>query len=57
MNQQNNLEDHKRTESLADLEVTSEPAEQTQAGTGTHSTGGGGGAGKVAFQDLHFTTT
>ena len=25
--------------------------------SGAHSSGGGGGAGKVSFQDLHFTTT
>jgi hypothetical protein len=56
MNQQNHCEDNIQTESLADLEMTVEQAEQTQAGTGTHSTGGGGGVGKVAFQDLHFTT-
>ena len=41
----------RQTESLEDLESTPKQAEETKAGTGTHSTGGGGGAGKVAVQD------
>jgi len=28
-----------------------------ETNSGAHSTGGGGGAGKVHFQDLHFTTS
>ena len=51
MNQQENYEDDKQTESLVDLEVTAEQAGETKAGTGAHS--GGQGAGKATFQDLH----
>jgi hypothetical protein len=53
MNQQDNLEDDKQTESLADLELTGEQADEARAGAGSH----GSGAGKVAFQDLHITTS
>jgi hypothetical protein len=52
MNQQNNCEQNQQPESLADLQLTNEQAEQAKAGTA----GRGGGAGKVAFQDLHCTT-
>jgi hypothetical protein len=55
MNQQNNREENKQPESLADLKLTTEQAEQAKAGTGTHSSGGGGGAGKAVFQDIHMT--
>jgi len=50
MKEQNNHEDNIQTESLADLPLTNEQAEENKAGTG-----GGGGAGKVSFQDLHLT--
>ena len=50
MKKQNNHEDNIQTESLADLPLTNEQAEETNAGSG-----GGGGAGKVSFQDLHVT--
>ena len=53
MSQQDNCEDTKQTESLVDLEVTAEQADETKAGTGAHSIGGGHGAGKATFQDLH----
>ena len=36
MNQQNNHEDDKQTESLADLELTTEQAEETKAGAICH---------------------
>lgn len=45
---------YKQTKSLEDLELPIEQAEEAKAGTGSHA--GGGGAGKVSFQDLHFTT-
>jgi hypothetical protein len=41
-----------QTEPLADLPLTGEQEETTTAGAG----GSGGGAGKVIFQDIHFTT-
>ena len=44
----------RQTKSLEDLELTTEQAEETKAGTGTHAGGGGGGAGKVQMQDFHF---
>lgn len=44
----------RKTKSLEDLELPAEKAEETKAGAGTQGVGGGG-AGKVAFQDLHFT--
>ena len=53
MNQQDQLNaKHQATQSeeLADLPLTGEKAEETKAGTGTHS-GGGGGAGKVSVHD------
>ena len=50
MNQQTNLEDHKPTASLADLELTTEQADETKAGT----SGQGGGAGKVSLRDFSF---
>jgi hypothetical protein len=46
----------RKTTRLEDLELPVEQAEQAKAGTST-SARGGGGAGKVAFQDLHFTTS
>jgi hypothetical protein len=45
-------ENVEQTESLPDLELAAEQAEETKAGTNTHTLAGGGGAGKVAFQDL-----
>ncbi|HSB10611.1 MAG TPA: hypothetical protein VLM38_14070 [Blastocatellia bacterium] len=51
MNQKDTREINKQTEPLTDLELTAELAEQSKAGTGTHSTGGGGGAGKVSMRD------
>lgn len=41
---------------LHDLPLSEKQADETKGGTGTHASGGGGGAGKVIFQDLHFTT-
>lgn len=38
----------RKTTRLEDLELPAEQAEQTKAGSG-------GGAGKVSFQDIHFT--
>jgi hypothetical protein len=52
MSQQDNREANTQSESLADLPLTTEQAEETKGGTGTH--GGGGGAGKVQMQDFHF---
>jgi hypothetical protein len=54
MNKQNNHEDNIQTESLADLPLTNEQAEENKAGSGS---GSGGGAGKVSFQDLHITAS
>ena len=53
MKKQNNHEDNTQTESLADLPLTNEQAEENKAGSG----GSGGGAGKVSFQDLHLTAS
>jgi hypothetical protein len=49
MNQQNN---HEQQDSLNDLPVAQEQAEETKAGTGAHGSGAGGGM--VAMQDFHF---
>jgi hypothetical protein len=50
MNQPDNNVEQNQTESLVDLEVTSQQAEDAKAGTGTHATGAGGG--KVHVADL-----
>lgn len=55
MSKKNNRETNiqsRQTKSLEDLELTTEKAEETKAGTGTH--GVGGGAGKVQMQDFLF---
>lgn len=51
MNQQDNRDDDIQTESLPDLPLAGEQAEDAKAGTGAHAGGGGGGAGKVSMRD------
>ena len=50
MEQQKQNIEHDQAESLADLEVTTEKADDTKAGAGAFS-GGGMGAGKVHVHD------
>lgn len=51
MTEQEVNRDNEKAESLNDLEITAEQAEEAKAGTGAHSSGMG--AGKAVFQDLH----
>lgn len=51
MSEQENLTDEFQPESLGDLELDKEEAENTKAGLGAHSSGGGCGAGKVSMRD------
>ena len=44
-------EETQKTELLSDLELATDEADQTTAGT----TAGGGGAGKVSMRDFSFT--
>ncbi len=51
-NETTQSDEPEEAESLSDLSLTDEQADETKAGAG----GSGGGAGKATFQDLHFAT-
>jgi len=51
MDQQDDQQDNKQIEPLADLEVSAEQASETKAGT----LGSGGGTGKVNVHDIQLT--
>ena len=53
MNERDNREDSTPTQSLTDLPVSPEQAEETKAGV--FGSGSGGGAGKVNVHDISIT--
>jgi hypothetical protein len=55
MSEQDNREDGTPTNSLTDLPVSAEQAEEAKAGA--HAGGGGGGTGKCIVEDISFTTS
>lgn len=52
MSEKQQNDEREKSEQLSDLEIVTDQANQTTAGTGTLASGGGAGAGKVSMHDF-----